>query len=90
MLPNIHLSNTITESNLNANLSGNIIVESSISRHDESLASVFLLWQRVENRLNKVLEIVWLLEDLNLLSEPTSSWLLVREWGVDLDGHDLR
>jgi hypothetical protein len=80
MLSNDDLSDTITESNLDTDLGSNIIIVSSVSRNNHGFALIFIVWESVENGLNKVLKIVLLSKNSNLLSKSTSSWLLVSIW----------
>jgi len=69
VLSNVDLSHAIANSDLNDRLRGDVVVVAAVAGHDERLADVFRLRQRVEDGLHEVLEVVGLLEHLNLLSE---------------------
>ena len=77
MLADIHLSHTITNSDLYDNLSGYIIEESSIAGDNHGLSVVLMFWKSIENRLHEILKIVSLGEYLHLLSKTACAWLLI-------------
>lgn len=85
VLTDVNLSDSVGESNLNCDLGGNIVVVSTVTGDNEGFTLVLRFWKSVENGLDEVLKIMFLGEDLDLLSESTSSWLLILIWGLNLD-----
>ena len=77
MLADIDFADAIADSDLNNSLSSYIVVISAISRNNEGFANILFFRECVENRLYEIFEVVLLLEDLDLLSEATGSWLLI-------------
>lgn len=77
VLADIDFADAIADSDLNNSLSSYIVVISAISRNNEGFANILFFRECVENRLYEVFEVVLLLEDLDLLSEATGSWLLI-------------
>ena len=84
-MTDVNLSNSVGESYLNCDLGGNIVVVSTVTGDDEGFTLVLRFWKSVENGLDEVLKIMFLGEDLDFLSESTSSWLLILIWGLNLD-----
>ena len=85
VLTNIDLSHSVGDGNLDDDLSGHIVVVSSVSRDYHGFALVLSLRKCVENGLHEVLEIMLLGEHLNFLSQSTGSWLLVLVWLLNSD-----
>lgn len=92
MLTNIYLSDTIGGCNLDNLLDSDVVVVPTIARNDEGLAHVVdfwgLLFEGIEDGLDEVLQVVRLGEDLDLLTEAASAWLLVLVGFFDGDSLD--
>jgi len=78
-LTNENLSDSVSSSDSHNDLDSDIIVESTITGNDEVFALVALLRQRSKDGLNKILQVVLLLENSNLFTETTGSRLLILE-----------
>ena len=77
----------VSRSDLNNFLNGDIVPESAVARHNKRWVLRPLIFRdRVKDTLDKVVEVVWLLEDLDFLPEATCACFLIL---VSLDGGRL-
>lgn len=83
MLSDIHLPDPVRNGDLYDDLSGNIVVVSSVTRDDHGFALVLGLRERVKDRLHEVFKIMLLSENLYFFTKSTRSWLLVHVWLFD-------
>ena len=73
----IDVLDPVSSGHLDDDLRGDIIIVAAISGNHKGMTAVVLFLEREEYALHKVLKVVRLLEDLDFLTETTSTRLLV-------------